>query len=88
MYNLTASLYWLWSHHVYCSLYLISGKKKTGVMSPWNRTKNILHRDWLLNSHSESRGRPNAIKEAYFESIFFWFDQKTKYVVPIYQLSN
>ena len=57
-------------------------------MSPWNRTKNILHRDWLLNSHSESRGRPNAIKEAYFESIFFWFDQKTKYVVPIYQLSN
>ena len=58
-------------------------------MSPWNRTKNILHRDWLLNSHSETRGRPNAIKGGYFESIssFIWFDQKTKYLVPIIYIS-
>ena len=57
-------------------------------MSPWNRTKNILHRDWLLNSHSETRGRPNAIKGGYFESIssFIWFDQKTKYLVCTYNL--
>ena len=58
-------------------------QKKTGVMSPWNRTKNILHRDWLLNSHSESRERPNAIKGTYFESTFSFF-----LVWPKNQLSN
>ena len=54
-------------------------QKKTGVMSPWNRTKNILHRDWLLNSHSESRGLSLIV---YFPS--FCFDQKTKYLVSMY----
>ena len=38
----------------------------------------------------DSRGRPNVIKRTYFDSIFslFLFDQKTKYLVGIHQLSN
>jgi hypothetical protein len=65
-------------------------KKKDWGHVPMEQNKKYITSGLAFEFTFRKQRGPNAIKGAYFESIFsfLWFDQKAKYLVPIFQLSN
>ena len=76
-----------------CLLQFVFGlwqKKKDWGHVPMEQNKKYITSGLAFEFTFRKQRGPNAIKGAYFESIFsfLWFDQKAKYLVPIFQLSN